>query len=190
MAQDDPYEVLQLSPKAHPLMVGRAFRLLASLFHPDNKHTGDREQFERVLSAYRTLSDPARRAAYDEVDAPGPPAPTASNGAAARRPLDDRRLRLLILVTLYNMRRSSLSKPGLSLRVLAEATDSPIDDVRFTLWYLRGKKLIEMQDDDEVAITVAGVDYLETQDLELGAPLLSLPEAPPALEKPPHAHET
>jgi hypothetical protein len=32
--------------------------------------------------------------------------------------------------------------------------------MQFTLWYLRGKKFIETQDDG-VAITVAGVDHVE-----------------------------
>jgi hypothetical protein len=36
-----------------------------------------------------------------------------------------------------------------------------VDEVQFTLWYLRGKKFIETQDDG-VAITVTGVDHVET----------------------------
>jgi hypothetical protein len=35
-----------------------------------------------------------------------------------------------------------------------------IDDAQFTLWCLRGKKLIEMTDDG-IAITIAGVDHVE-----------------------------
>src|ERR1043166_9684507 len=102
----DPYEVLQLHPNAHPLVVMRTFRVLAAMYHPDNKQTGDRVQFERVVNAYRMLSDPVRRASYDRTEsAPasavdgrgtspaGPPRPAAT---------DERRLRMLILTTLYN----------------------------------------------------------------------------------------
>ena len=64
----DPYAVLQLQPSAHPLVVMRTFRVLAAMYHPDNKQTGDRVKFEQVVSAYRMLSDPVRRAAYDRAE--------------------------------------------------------------------------------------------------------------------------
>ena len=59
----DLYEVLQLSPRVHPLMITKAFRLLAALYHPDNKHTGNDEIFKQLGQAYRILSDPVQRAA-------------------------------------------------------------------------------------------------------------------------------
>src|SRR5204863_2935601 len=89
---------------------------------------------------------------------------------------------LLILSTLYDMRRTSLSRPGLSLRVLAELTDSSLDEAQFSLWYLRGKKLIETGENDEVAITVTGVDYIEEHGEE-SEELLALPEARGALKE-------
>jgi len=59
--------------------------------------------------------------------------------------------------------------------VLAQMTDSSLDEVRFSLWYLRGKKLIEIDHDDCVAITVAGVDVVEEDAASTGG-LPSLPE--------------
>jgi curved DNA-binding protein CbpA len=179
MNTSDAYDVLQLSPNAHPVMVTRAFRLLAAMYHPDNENTGDRDKFERIVEAYRLLSDPVRRAAHDqERTRPAQGREDGSGGAADRggaKPESERRLRLLILTALYNTRRNSLVKPGVSLWVLAELTDSSVDDVQFSLWYLRGKKLIESDGDDGVAITVGGVDYVEAQE-GLMADLLSLPE--------------
>ena len=61
----DYYEVLQISPNAQPETIQRVYRLLAQLYHPDNKETGDQALFEQVLQAYRVLSDPEKRAAYD-----------------------------------------------------------------------------------------------------------------------------
>jgi len=183
-AVTDPYAVLQLQPSAHPLVVMRTFRVLAAMYHPDNKQTGDRVKFEQVVSAYRMLSDPVRRAAYDRAES----APvSASDGRPGGQPTarrqtvtDERRLRLLILHTLYNTRRSSQTRPGLPLRVLADMTDSELDDVHFSLWYLRGKKLVEVGDSDEMSITVAGVDYVE-ENTGLMEEMLSLPEARGAL---------
>jgi curved DNA-binding protein len=175
----DAYETLQLHPKAHALLVMRAFRVLASMYHPDNKQTGDRAGFERIVSAYRLLSDPVRRAAYDRAQ--GMSASAADGAFAAmehdRGPApDERRLRLLILTTLYGARRNSVTNPGLSLRVLVDMTDAEFDDVRFSLWYLRGKKLIETGHDDAVAITVAGVDYVEANGGNTAPDLLCLPD--------------
>lgn len=163
-APHDPYEILQLHPKAHPLLVMRAFRVLAAMYHPDNKQTGERETFEKIVAAYRLLSDPVRRAAHDRaLGRPDSPAAAPDYAAEERRGApDEQRLRLLILTTLYNARRSSLSTPGLPLRVLVDMTDSELDDVQFSLWYLRGKKLVEVGDNDAMAITVAGVDYVES----------------------------
>jgi curved DNA-binding protein len=185
MIAADPYEVLQLHQNAHPLVVMRTFRVLAAMYHPDNKQTGDRVKFEQVVNAYRTLSDPVRRAQYDRTESAPVAAPIDGRGleppTRRQSTSSERRLRLLILTTLYNTRRSSLSQPGLSLRVLADMTDSQLDEVQFSLWYLRGKKFIEIGENDEVAITVTGVDFVE-DNAEMMDEMLSLPEARGALE--------
>ena len=164
----DHYEVLQVSPRAHPLIVAKAYRLLAALYHPDNKSTGDLARFREVGDAYAVLSDPARRAAYDrarptgvELNGTYPPAEDVPD-----RPLhDERELRALIMQTLYNTRRVTPSRPSVPLHVIAELGGCTIDELQFTLWYLRGKKLIEAVDGSELVITVDGVDLVEANGL-------------------------
>jgi curved DNA-binding protein len=184
----DPYKVLQLDPTAHPLLVMRAFRVLASMYHPDNKQTGDRDVFEAIVAAYQILSDPVRRASHDRTEGRAVIAGVAKAAADDERPrgrtLDERRLRLLILTTLYNTRRNSLASPGLSLRVLADMTDSDLTDVQFSLWYLRGKKFIEVGEHDSMAITVAGVDYVEGHTRGVADELPALPEGRAMLSEP------
>jgi curved DNA-binding protein CbpA len=158
------YETLQLSENAHPVLVTQAFRVLAAMYHPDNVQSADRDEFERVVEAYRLLSDPVRRAAYDRERSSVPDVSVRARDDNGPQPATERRLRMLILTTLYNMRRTAFEKSGLSLWVLVQTTDSSLDEVRFTLWYLRGKKLIEMDHDDCVVITVAGVDLVEQND--------------------------
>ena len=184
----DYYEVLQVSRRAEPLIITRAYRLLAALYHPDNKKTGNEDEFFKVVAAYRTLVDPVRRAAYDRArfGNTGRPTPgTNGTGTALSEPplstdqppQDERQLRRIVLQALYDVRRNRSYKPGLSLLVISEVLESSIDAAQFTLWYLRGKKLIEIADDDGMAITVAGVDYLEANEAEPApeAPLPSLP---------------
>ena len=61
----DYYEALQLSPNADNETIDRVFRILAKRLHPDNKDTGNTEKFTVINEAYRHLSDPEKRAAYD-----------------------------------------------------------------------------------------------------------------------------
>jgi curved DNA-binding protein len=176
IGQQDLYEVLQVSPRAHPLIITKAFRLLAALYHPDNKQTGDERAFKEVVEAYRLLSDPLRRSAYDRdtFGTLGPRTSTTdftddSSLPPARRGADERELRDLILRALYDVRRGRPYKPGLSLMVLSELFGYSIEDLQFTLWFLRGKGLIETSDDSEVVVTVDGVDYLEANGLGANA---------------------
>ena len=61
----DYYEVLQVSRKATALIITKAYRLLAAVYHPDNAETGDAEAFINIVEAHAVLADPVRRAAYD-----------------------------------------------------------------------------------------------------------------------------
>jgi hypothetical protein len=165
----DLYEVLQVSPRAHPLIITKAFRLLAAVYHPDNTQTGNEETFKQLTHAYHILSDPVRRAAYDREChgvADAHPAPAWADDSEApqlaERPAwDEQELRPLLLRALYDVRRGRPYKPGLSLLVLSELFGCPIESLQYTLWYLRGKRFIDTTDDSDVMITVDGVDYLE-----------------------------
>ena len=65
----DFYELLEVSPRASPEIIRRAYRVLAERYHPD-KHTAERkpwaeEMMKMVNVAYSTLSDDQQRRAYD-----------------------------------------------------------------------------------------------------------------------------
>jgi curved DNA-binding protein CbpA len=61
------YDVLQVSPWCEPEVIQAAFRALARTRHPDvNRDPDAEEQMRRLNVAYQTLSDPGRRARYDE----------------------------------------------------------------------------------------------------------------------------
>lgn len=59
----DYYSTLGVSKTATADEIKRAYRKLASQHHPDKG--GDKEKFQEVQAAYDTLSDPAKRSAYD-----------------------------------------------------------------------------------------------------------------------------
>ncbi|KAJ2714510.1 hypothetical protein H4R19_001688, partial [Coemansia spiralis] len=64
----DLYELLGVAADAGEKELSRAYRASALLHHPDkNRDNPDAARlFHRVKDAYELLSDPRRRAAYDE----------------------------------------------------------------------------------------------------------------------------
>ncbi len=61
------YDVLQVSQWCEPEVLQAAYRALARTRHPDvNRDPDAEDQMRRLNAAYYTLSDPARRARYDE----------------------------------------------------------------------------------------------------------------------------
>jgi curved DNA-binding protein len=73
MKYKDYYRILGLARNASPDDVKRAYRKLARKFHPDvSKEKDAEERFKEINEAYQTLSDPEKRAAYDQLGAHRP----------------------------------------------------------------------------------------------------------------------
>ena len=68
MKKRDYYEVLGLSKNASEADIKKAYRQMAIKFHPD-KNPGDakaEENFKEAAEAYEMLSDPNKKARYDQ----------------------------------------------------------------------------------------------------------------------------
>jgi len=63
--EDDLYELLGIPPDADDAELRRVWRELARKWHPDSSGTDTTFIFQKLIAAYATLSDPARRAEYD-----------------------------------------------------------------------------------------------------------------------------
>ena len=63
----DYYEILQVHVNAEPEIIKAAYKRLTTKYHPDvNKNSEAEEMMKRINTAYSVLSDPARRAEYDQ----------------------------------------------------------------------------------------------------------------------------
>ena len=70
------YDILDVEPDADARAIKSAFRRLAKKYHPDVNPAPDAEErFKRILAAFKVLSDPDRRAKYDEGGYGGQRAP-------------------------------------------------------------------------------------------------------------------
>jgi len=87
----DPYHILGVDRDADQKVIKKAYRFLAKTYHPDTSELDDTEsKFQEILHAYLILSDPEKKAIYDngfelpEVEIPArdkyPPPHAFTNG--------------------------------------------------------------------------------------------------------------
>ena len=159
----DFYELMQISPNAEPETIQRVYRMLATRFHPDNPKTGNAERFVKLGQAYRILSSPEMRAAYDlrcQLRNSQPISVFELSEFAAGIDGEANR-RMGILVLLYNRRRSNPDAPGMSILEFENVMAFPREHLMFTLWYLKDAELIRQDESSNFVVTSRGVDYVE-----------------------------
>lgn len=162
----DYYEVLQISPNADPDMIHRVYRLLAQRYHPDNAESGDEKTFRAITEAYKVLSEPEKRAAYDVN--------LHAHRQVRWRIFDQRQAavgkvaekskRKGILDLLYTKRCNEPDKPTMTLHELEDLLGCPREHLEFSIWYLKENGLIARQDNGRVAVTAKGVDWAEQEE--------------------------
>jgi curved DNA-binding protein CbpA len=170
----DYYEVLQLSPNVDVGTIEKVFRYLAIRHHPDNPETGNADQFELIMRAYRTLTDPAQRAAHDiqcrcHRNSQWKLAVEASDTDDME---NDRLLRQRLLSLLYVKRRRDLSNPGIGSLDIERLVERPRQILDFHLWYLKQKGWIERTEEGRLAITADGVEQVEAHLRERSVKLI------------------
>ena len=163
----DYYEILQISRKAEMETIHRVYRIMALRLHPDNAKTGSLERFLLLKQAYQVLSDPARRAEYDaaHVTVETQPLPVFESKDFVYGIDGERNRRLGVLSLLYHKRRLSEGSAGISVLELEKRMAFPREYLNFTLWYLRAKKYITLEENSDYALTFEGVDFVEANSV-------------------------
>lgn len=167
----DYYEIMQLNRNADTDTIHRVYRMLAQRYHPDNTESGSAERFRQVLEAYRVLSDPEQRAAYDvaHLDTQKVRWRIFDQNTAIDEFEAEKAKRKGILALLYRKRVTSPREPGVGLQDMEDLLAVPREHLEFTLWYLRENNWITRSDNARYSITVQGVDSLE----KTGVPKMS-----------------
>ncbi len=162
----DYYETLQLNPNADEETINRVFRILVKRYHPDNRDSGNTKKFNEVMDAYRILSDPEKRAAYDvKYDQNRATVLKLFDEASATDSFEsDRRVSEGILSLLYVSRRRDPDRGGVGVIQMERLLGCPSQHLEFPLWYLRQKSWVERLENGLIAITAAGVDKVIEQN--------------------------
>jgi hypothetical protein len=121
------------------------------------------DKFLTLKRAFETLTTPSLRAEYDALYQQHNAEPIeifelkefsiGVEGEANRR--------LGILCLLYTRRRSNPDDPGLSMLEFESMMSVPREHLMFTMWYLRSKKFIAVDDASAYTLTALGADYVE-----------------------------
>ena len=166
----DYYEDLQISPNADQETIERVYRLLAKRYHPDNSVTGNSEKFNIITSAYKVISDPEKRAAFDAKydNVRKQKSKTLSEVSSSEDFENDQQIRHAILSILYSDRRQNPSDSGVGPWSLEKMLGWPEKILEFHLWYLKEKIWIQRVDNGGYAITANGVEIVEERDFILG----------------------
>lgn len=165
----DYYEFLQISPNADQDTIHRVYRFLAARYHPDNPASGNADTFSTLTAAYEVLSDPDLRMQYDSDCArEKPKRPPLSSSIDFMDNLDgETNRRLAVLAVLYYKRRTNPQQPEVSLTEIEIRMGFPRDYLDFTTWYLLRKSYITRADNSDFTLTAQGVDFVETQRVNI-----------------------
>lgn len=161
---EDFYETMEVNPVASADTIHRIYRVLAHRFHPDNPESGSEEQFKKLAKAYRVLSDPEQRAAFDVERS------RVSNKqwrifdpeSAAPGLEQEQRKRRAILAVLYNKRLRQPENCGVGIPELENLLAVPREHLEFPLWFLKEQGWVLRSDGGKHSITAKGVDYAES----------------------------
>lgn len=83
----DYYKILGIQTGANEDEIKKAYRKMALKYHPDkNKDPNAEEKFKEIAEAYDVLSDPKKRAVYDQYGEEGKGMSTACSEAGVQGP--------------------------------------------------------------------------------------------------------
>lgn len=117
MKYKDYYETLGVTRDANGDEIKKSYRKLARRYHPDlSKAPGAEERFKEIAEAYKTLKDPEKRAAYDQLGQhpPGqpfePPPAWGQQFGGTQFAFDE--MDLSDLFAAFSTRRQAAAAPG------------------------------------------------------------------------------
>lgn len=185
----DYYGVLQVHRDCNVKQLETAYRRLAKAYHPDHIETANVDKFNAVVEAYRILRNAQYRSEYDvlhkqnvqyeemqsaQYDDPAIEEYTALTDAEAHEK---------ILLTLYKKRRENSQNPGVLAFYIKQYLNCSEEIFEFHAWYLKAKGYIERTEQNELAITVEGIDHVISMSRSSAAAQLRIAQSEASAEQ-------
>ncbi len=166
----DYYEVMELSAAASLETIHRIYRILAQRLHPDNAETGSGDAFKKLVEAYRVLSDPEKRAAFDSTRGVRQQVQWKVFDHKTATPCveQEQEKRRAVLKALYLKRLREPENPGMNLIEMEALLGTPREHLDFTMWFLKEQGWAVRTDSGRYSITVKGVEQAERQKVWAG----------------------
>ena len=164
------YDLMQVSANAEQETIESVYRFLVKKYHPDNGSAkGNAYNFRAIIEAYRILSHPEKRAAYDAKYQRRslPQDSHHDKGSDQDVAKNDRKLQQGILLHLYWARRRDAVHAGVGSFELERLLGAQEKNFEFHIWYLKEKGWIARIDTGEYVITANGVDAAVEGDLSI-----------------------
>ncbi len=187
----DYYRILQVNPNCDTKKLEAAYRRLAKAYQPDHAKHPDVAKFNEVVEAYKILRNEDYRREYDVLYKENTNAEDIDSNIfddvliEEKSALTDAEAHEKILLTLYKKRRENAQNPGVLAFYIKEFLDCSDEIFEFHAWYLKAKGFIERTEQNELAITVEGIDHvISVSRTSVAAQLLiEKPDVPPKRTK-------
>lgn len=178
----DFYALLQVDSTCDATILEKAYRHFAHMYHPDHAETADVTKFQEVISAYKVLRDPEKRAEYDALYK----AHRKTNffefvqhedlHLSEKSAIADAEEHEKMLFYLYKRRREHADDPGIMAYHLQKLIDCSDESFEFHIWYLKSKGFIQATEDATLEITIEGVDHVISMSRATQAEKLLIPK--------------
>ena len=162
----DYYALLQVDATCDAVMLEKAYRHFAQMYHPDHAETADVEKFQAIIAAYKVLRDPDQRAQYNrEYKARRKTnffefAKNEDIRIDEQSAINDAEAHQTILFFLYKRRREHADDPGITGYFVQQLLNCSDESFEFHTWYLKSKGFIDITEEGKLAITIDGVDHV------------------------------
>ncbi|MFN0105608.1 MAG: J domain-containing protein [Bryobacteraceae bacterium] len=163
----DYYETMELSASASMETIHRIYRILAQRLHPDNAETGSNEAFRKLAEAYKVLSGPETRAAFDSTRGVRQQVHWRVFDQRSATPSveQEQSKRRGVLKALYLKRLREPENPGMNMTEMEALLGTPREHLDFTMWFLKEQGWAVRTDNGRYSITVKGVEQAEKQNV-------------------------
>lgn len=131
--------------------------------HPDNAETGSSEAFKNLVEAYKVLSDPERRAAFDGTRGAKQQVHwrVFDQRSATLSTEQEQEKRRAVLKALYLKRLREQENPGMGMIEMEALSGTPREHLDFTMWLQKEQGWAVRHDNGRYSITEKGVEQAE-----------------------------